>query len=105
VIPISRSRPLRRMETPPGVVGRVQGSSSVGVGSAISSPTSARAGGVKRNRSVAGLDSSPGSVEDGEGDEGAEDRRRAPGVKRACNECRQQKVSQGRLRIGMHAGQ
>ncbi len=85
------------METPPGVVGRVQGSSSVGVGSAISSPTSARAGGFKRNRSVAGLDSSPGSVEDGEGEEGAEDRRRAPGVKRACNECRQQKVSHSRL--------
>lgn len=84
------------MEVNPGAVGRVQGSSNVGAGSAISSPTSARAGDIKRNRSVAGLDSSPGSVDDGEGDEGAEDRRRAPGVKRACNECRQQKVSYGR---------
>ena len=80
------------METSPGVAGRVRGSSSVGVTSAIGSPTSARAGGVKRDRSVAGLDSSPGSVEDGEGEDGTEDRRRAPGVKRACNECRQQKV-------------
>ena len=87
------------METSPGLVGRGRGTSSVGAGSAISSPTSARPGGTKRNRSVAGLDSSPGSVEDCEGDDGIEDRRRAPGVKRACNECRQQKVSHEKLHV------
>ncbi|KAI9872723.1 MAG: hypothetical protein M1830_001260 [Pleopsidium flavum] len=78
------------MDTSPNVVGRGRGSSSVGGGSGISSPT--RPGGTKRNRSIAGLDSSPGSVEDGDGDDGNDDRRRAPGVKRACNECRQQKL-------------
>ncbi len=48
--------------------------------------------GRKRTHEAAGLDSSPGSgvsgVCDGEGTE----ERRKPGVKRACNECRQQKV-------------
>lgn len=45
--------------------------------------------GRKRTHEVAGLDSSPGSgVGEGEGN----DERRKPGVKRACNECRQQKV-------------
>lgn len=45
--------------------------------------------GRKRTHDATGLDSSPGSgVGEGEGN----DERRKPGVKRACNECRQQKV-------------
>ncbi|KAI9712983.1 MAG: hypothetical protein M1812_006731 [Candelaria pacifica] len=72
---------------PEGLVGTNGG--SVGGGSAVSSPTSARR---KRNRSIAGLDSSPGSADGDDGDEGQDDRRRQPGVKRACNECRQQKL-------------
>lgn len=62
-----------------------------------SSPVSSRHGhgyghgGPKRKRSsIMGLESSPGSVNDD--DHG--DKKRQPGVKRACNECRQQKVSQ-----------
>lgn len=46
----------------------------------------------KRNVAMAGLDSSPGSVEEFEDSEMREEKRRQP-VKRACNECRQQKVS------------
>ncbi|KAH0557120.1 hypothetical protein GP486_005090 [Trichoglossum hirsutum] len=65
--------------------------------SAQHSPTTGRR---KRNRSIAGLDSSPGSIDDGAGTVGSHDeeeaghdeRRRLPGVKRACNECRQQKL-------------
>ena len=41
---------------------------------------------------MAGLESSPGSVEEFEDSEMREEKRRQP-VKRACNECRQQKVS------------
>lgn len=42
-------------------------------------------------------DSSPGSGDDGYDAHGnGSDKRRQPGVKRACNECRQQKVSQER---------
>lgn len=49
-------------------------------------------GSNKRTRSMTAPDSSPGSFEE-VGEEGsAEERRRQPGVKRACNECRQQKV-------------
>jgi len=44
----------------------------------------------KRKRSGIEFDSSPGSLGDGEDDGG--DRRRTPAVKRACNECRQQKL-------------
>lgn len=60
------------------------------------SPTSSRQGnGIpKRKRSIgipAHLESSPGSDND---DEHGDDKKRQPGVKRACNECRQQKVSQ-----------
>lgn len=44
----------------------------------------------KRAAAAAGLESSPGSVDDP--DDIREERRRQP-VKRACNECRQQKVS------------
>lgn len=65
--------------------------------SPVSSPVSFKTG-RKRTQEVAGLDSSPGS---GDGEvEGTEERRRQPGVKRACNECRQQKASWcfGRLR-------
>ena len=59
------------------------------------SPVSAKASVVgrknkKRTQENAGLDSSPGSG-DGDGD-ATDDRRRQPSVKRACNECRQQKV-------------
>lgn len=57
---------------------------------ALGSPTNTKARGRKRTQS---WDTSPGSVEDGEDEEGQEERRRQPGVKRACNECRQQKVS------------
>lgn len=50
----------------------------------------------KRNGSTAELDSSPGSFEspeiEGTGDDQNNDGKRHP-VKRACNECRQQKVS------------
>lgn len=56
---------------------------------ALGSPTSTKARGRKRTQS---WDTSPGSVEEGEDEEGQEERRRQPGVKRACNECRQQKV-------------
>ncbi|KAL4875963.1 hypothetical protein BJY04DRAFT_200897 [Aspergillus karnatakaensis] len=45
----------------------------------------------KRNVGVAGLDSSPGSMDDVEDAETRDDKRRQP-VKRACNECRQQKL-------------
>jgi hypothetical protein len=41
---------------------------------------------------MAGMDSSPGSI-GGDVDEHGDDKKRQPGVKRACNECRQQKVS------------
>ncbi|KKK14362.1 hypothetical protein ARAM_006053 [Aspergillus rambellii] len=45
----------------------------------------------KRNVGMAGLDSSPGSVDDVEEVESREEKKRQP-VKRACNECRQQKL-------------
>ena len=48
-------------------------------------------GGYKRKRSGAEFESSPGTG--GEDNEEEGERRRQPGVKRACNECRQQKVS------------
>ncbi|EXJ76876.1 hypothetical protein A1O3_10521 [Capronia epimyces CBS 606.96] len=59
-----------------------------GPGSALTSPIQ----GHKRNASFAGLESSPASTEspDQNGD-GHRDSRRRP-VKRACNECRQQKL-------------
>ena len=72
-------------------------------GSSLSTPTKARICGVgggggddflerKRKQSAAGLDSSPGSLDEGGEDEGGDGQRRTPVVKRACNECRQQKV-------------
>lgn len=48
--------------------------------------------GRKRNITVAGLESSPGSVDEVEETEQNDDKKRQP-VKRACNECRQQKVN------------
>jgi hypothetical protein len=66
-----------------------------GSGGATSPTTSARSGtaGVsyKRKRNGAEFESSPGTG--GEGEEDEEHKKRLPGVKRACNECRQQKVS------------
>ncbi|KAJ5888358.1 hypothetical protein N7495_008399 [Penicillium taxi] len=47
--------------------------------------------GRKRNVTIAGIDSSPGSIEDAEDNDARDDKRRQP-VKRACNECRQQKL-------------
>jgi hypothetical protein len=44
----------------------------------------------KRKRSGIEFESSPGTG--GENDDDEAERRRQPGVKRACNECRQQKV-------------
>jgi len=53
-------------------------------------------GGPKRKRSsgavMSPIDSSPGSDHDDDLD-GHPEKKRQPGVKRACNECRQQKVS------------
>jgi len=60
-----------------------------GGGSPIGRPGTG--GSFKRKRSGNEFESSPGSAPDGEEDD--HDRRRLPGVKRACNECRQQKVS------------
>ncbi|KAM3067549.1 hypothetical protein ACMFMG_000135 [Clarireedia jacksonii] len=64
-------------------------------GAPASSPTTgARPGaagvGYKRKRSGAGFESSPGTG--GEAEDEEAERRRQPGVKRACNECRQQKL-------------
>ena len=60
------------------------------------SPISSRHGAApkrKRSAGLAGLESSPGSfVDDDHHADG--DKKRLPGVKRACNECRQQKVSE-----------
>ncbi len=53
---------------------------------ALTSPTSTKG----RKRRVRNADSSPGSADDGR--DTNKDKRRQPGVKRACNECRQQKV-------------
>lgn len=81
----------------------MDGSTIVAAGGAASmsptSPVSSRHGhgngnghAIKRKRSsMAGIESSPGSIIDDEHDH---EKKRQPGVKRACNECRQQKVSQ-----------
>jgi hypothetical protein len=84
----------------PAGVGRGSGA-GVGGSSGLGSPVSERhaASGIsnrKRNASLAGFDSSPGTVEspEAEGSEdGNHDEKRKHPVKRACNECRQQKVS------------
>jgi hypothetical protein len=73
-----------------------------GSGGATSPATSGRPGtagdSYKRKRSGAEFESSPGTGGDGEGEgeEEEESKRRQPGVKRACNECRQQKASADR---------
>ncbi|KMU80165.1 hypothetical protein CISG_08273 [Coccidioides immitis RMSCC 3703] len=48
--------------------------------------------GKRRHVSVGGQSCSPGSANGGEEVEGQEEKRKHP-VKRACNECRQQKMS------------
>ncbi|KAJ5232179.1 hypothetical protein N7468_005135 [Penicillium chermesinum] len=57
----------------------------------LSMPASDGLQGRKRNVNIAGMDSSPGSIEDAEDNDTRDDKRRQP-VKRACNECRQQKL-------------
>jgi hypothetical protein len=71
------------------------GVGGVGGHGPASSPVSARGGfgGAKRKRSGTEFDNSPGTGGDEDHDEEEAERRRQPGVKRACNECRQQKVS------------
>ena len=72
-------------------------SNYIGASSNTASPKNSRPNGgrsQKRNPEAAGLESSPGSVEDANEGGNSDDRKRQPGVKRACNECRQQKVSQ-----------
>lgn len=75
---------------------------AAGGGASLSptSPVSVRSniglnGGAKRKRSAGApgsiVDSSPGSVLNDDDAEHGE-KKRLPGVKRACNECRQQKV-------------
>ncbi|KAK8103941.1 uncharacterized protein PG998_010974 [Apiospora kogelbergensis] len=78
----------------------MDGHSITGAASASLSPTSpvsARHGlgsSIKRKRSVGGPDSSPGSGNGMDDDQSLLERekKRQPGVKRACNECRQQKL-------------
>ncbi|OTA06732.1 Zn2Cys6 transcriptional regulator [Trichoderma parareesei] len=80
----------------------MDGSPGLGRGASSMSPTSPASsrqgnGMPKRKRSGGmGLESSPGSInEDDHGDQhdhGEHDKKRQPGVKRACNECRQQKL-------------
>jgi len=72
--------PLGRTHSSAGSVGNAS------ITTALTSPTSTKG---KRRRFDDG-DSSPGSAEDGY--DASANRRRQPGVKRACNECRQQKV-------------
>jgi hypothetical protein len=68
-----------------------QGAVSGGASSPTTSARPGTGGSYKRKRSGAEFESSPGSGGEDNEDEG--ERRRQPGVKRACNECRQQKVS------------
>lgn len=67
----------------------------------LSMPASDGLQGRKRNVTIAGMDSSPGSIEDAE-DNDRDDKRRQP-VKRACNECRQQKVGPALLKDSIAA--
>ncbi|KXJ91327.1 hypothetical protein Micbo1qcDRAFT_134702 [Microdochium bolleyi] len=62
--------------------------------SASQSPISpmARHGSMKRKISTTGLESSPGSGDEDHSMLDPNDKKRQPGVKRACNECRQQKL-------------
>jgi hypothetical protein len=81
--------------------GRGSGAGVAGLGSPVSERQhTSSITNRKRNASLAGFDSSPGTVEspeaEGSEDGNHEDRRKQP-VKRACNECRQQKVSHSRI--------
>jgi len=73
----------------------MEGGQGAGASGGASSPTTSvrpgTGGSYKRKRSGIEFESSPGSG--GEENEEEAERRRQPGVKRACNECRQQKVS------------
>lgn len=71
----------------------MEGAQGVGIGGASSPSTAGRPGTSysKRKRSGLEFESSPGTGGEGDDDEG--EKKRLPGVKRACNECRQQKVS------------
>lgn len=75
----------------------------IGAQGSPTSPNSMRNGNgsisVKRKRSIAGFESSPGSLDVIENEEDEAERRRQPGVKRACNECRQQKVSRKKFYV------
>lgn len=67
--------------------------------SSASSPTNVKPGSSrtrKRTLDGAGVVASPDSEDDGA--EGSDEKKRQPGVKRACNECRQQKVSDQAMR-------
>ena len=86
------------------------GNNSAVVAPTVGSPTKARPGsstGKKRTQDLAGVEGSPGSVENWE----ERDESRI-GVKRACNECRQQKVRlegrdtlcEGKQRLTVHSG-
>ena len=72
--------PLGRPRSSGGSFGSLEAGSS-----ALGSPTKIKS---KRPSATAGFDSS-GSEDEGDG---RSSKRRQPGVKRACNECRQQKV-------------
>jgi hypothetical protein len=78
-----------------------QGALSGGASSPTGSVRPGTGGSYKRKRSGIEFESSPGTG--GEGEDEEEQRRRQPGVKRACNECRQQKVSHDSLRSKMNA--
>ena len=91
----------------------MDGSAMHGAGGAASlsptSPVSVRShhaglnGGQKRKRSaggIGGMESSPGSIM-GDDDLDHSEKKRQPGVKRACNECRQQKVSHHKVVVSI----
>ncbi|KFA63897.1 hypothetical protein S40285_06808 [Stachybotrys chlorohalonatus IBT 40285] len=59
-------------------------------GAASLSPTSPVSSKRKRSTGLGGIESSPGSL--GDDDHADHEKKRQPGVKRACNECRQQKL-------------
>jgi hypothetical protein len=97
----SRRRATHTTASVADQAGTGRGGGAGGAGHSLGSPVSERhsISGIsnrKRNASLAGFDSSPGTVESPEADASDDghhgDRRKQP-VKRACNECRQQKVS------------
>lgn len=78
--------------------------SSATVVQPLSSPTSTKSKvrTPKRGYDTADLESSGESAD--EGAQGKGDKRRQPGVKRACNECRQQKASYACLQCAVQPG-